>query len=98
MSMSFGWIIGYISLPGFAYLLRHFRYLQAIPTFSVLLLMLFWLWTIPESPRWQLTNNRIDSARISILKAAKMNGKPINDIIEKLAQLKRNFETVFIFF
>ena len=96
MSVSFGWIVGYISLPGFAYLLKNFRYLQSIPTIAAILLMSTWLWTIPESPRWQLSNQRQQSGRQSIIRAAKVNGKIFTEkeINQMLDQMKNNDETV----
>ena len=94
--MSYGWILGYISLPGLAYLLKDFRYLQAIPTVSATVFLITWLWTIPESPRWQLSNNKLESGHKSIVKAARANGKSISEteIYDKLSQLIADTETV----
>jgi len=97
MSVSFGWIAGYIALPACAWLLHDYQYLQAIPTSIALIFMCTWLLTIPESPRWQLTNNQIEKARLTVAKAAKMNGRITNPdyMSDKFNQLKLNTEMVF---
>ncbi|CAG2101200.1 unnamed protein product [Medioppia subpectinata] len=51
MTVTFGWITGYIALPGAACLLKDYQLLQAIPTTMTFVLMCTWLLTIPESPR-----------------------------------------------
>ncbi|RWS23709.1 organic cation transporter protein-like protein [Leptotrombidium deliense] len=80
--ISAGWIVGYLLLPVLAYLLPHFRYLQ-ITVSSLELISLIWLWQMPESPRWQLTNGHIDDAECAIKNAAVVNGKFTEEEIEQ---------------
>ncbi|CAG2102725.1 unnamed protein product [Medioppia subpectinata] len=94
MTVTFGWITGYIALPGAAWILKDYQLLQAIPTTVTFVLMCTWLLTIPESPRWQLSNNQHEKARVTIIKAAKLNGHVTNvDYInDQLDQLRHNSE------
>ena len=83
---SIGWVLGYILLPGFAYWLHDFRYLQLMSAIP-LILMLSWFYFLYESPRWQITNGKVDSAEHTIRKALKKNGKPSHDLKENMKQL-----------
>ncbi|CAG2168371.1 unnamed protein product [Oppiella nova] len=86
-----GWVLGYVLLPGFAYWLQDFRYMQfmsAIP----MIIMLIWFYYLYESPRWQLANGRVDEAEITIRKALQMNGKSTDNLTEKIAQLAKNIQ------
>ncbi|RWS22110.1 organic cation transporter protein-like protein, partial [Leptotrombidium deliense] len=88
--ISAGWIVGYLLLPALAYLLPHFRYLQ-ITVSSLELISLIWLWQMPESPRWQLTNGHIDDAEYSIKKAAVVNGKITEQEIQRKIELLKEY-------
>ena len=79
IGIEFGWALGYIILPGFAYLLRDFRSIQLVTTLSELILLIWWLW-IPESPRWQMSHNQFEKGKECIIKAARENKKHQNDI------------------
>lgn len=56
------------------------------------LLWIIWLWFIPESPRWQLTNGHFVQAERAIKHAAKMNGKSLDNFDEKIFQLRESIE------
>lgn len=64
--------LGHLSLPLFAYLLRDWRNLQlAISVPSVVLIS--YIWVVPESPRWLFTVGRIDDAAKVLEKVAAFN-------------------------
>ncbi|XP_042359909.1 organic cation transporter protein [Plectropomus leopardus] len=68
---------GYILLAGVAYLIRDWRKLQlaiSAPGF----LFIFYIWVLPKSARWLMSNDRKEEAWELIQKAAQMNGKPLN--------------------
>lgn len=90
IAIQFGWALGYIILPGAAYLLRDFRYLQLVCTLPQLLLLLGW-WFIPESPRWLLTQMKIDLAEKSLRKAAITNGYKPQNLDSKINKLLLKF-------
>ncbi|XP_051265873.1 solute carrier family 22 member 6 [Dicentrarchus labrax] len=72
---------GYILLAGVAYLIRDWRKLQlaiSAPGF----LFIFYIWVLPKSARWLMTNDRKEEAWELIRKAAQMNGKPLSKDLE----------------
>ena len=86
MAIEFGWALGYIVLPGAAYLLRDFRWIQLAVTLPECVLLLWWC-SLPESPRWQLTHGKLPEAEAAIRRAAEINGKPTQSIESKLTKL-----------
>jgi len=58
----------------FAYFLPHWRHLQLL--FSVPLIVLVGaFWYLPESPRWLLTNGRVEEAEKIVRDIARVNGR-----------------------
>merc|ERR1719347_697357 len=58
----------------FAYFLPHWRHLQLL--FSVPLIVLVGaFWYLPESPRWLLTNGRVEEAEKIVRHIARVNGR-----------------------
>ncbi|KAK7078509.1 hypothetical protein SK128_022825 [Halocaridina rubra] len=69
------WALSYMVLPGIAYLIRTWQWLQV--AFSVPALFLAaYFWILPESPRWLILNGRHQEALKILKKAAEMNNKP----------------------
>ncbi|XP_022244729.1 organic cation transporter protein-like [Limulus polyphemus] len=75
LAFNFGWALGYIILPGLAWLIRDWYYLQVAITVPCFLLLLFW-WYVPESPRWLVASRRFEEAENVILCAANKNNFP----------------------
>ncbi|XP_030833206.1 organic cation transporter protein [Strongylocentrotus purpuratus] len=70
------WASGIMSLPGLAYLLKDWVYLQlaiSLPN----ILTVFIIAAIPESTRWLLSRGKIDQAEANLQRIAKFNGKEI---------------------
>ncbi|XP_017276830.1 solute carrier family 22 member 5-like isoform X1 [Kryptolebias marmoratus] len=64
--------VGYMILPLFAFYIRDWRMFFFSITMPGSLRMILW-WFIPESPRWLLSQGRIEEAKAIITNAAKMN-------------------------
>ncbi|XP_023239015.1 organic cation transporter protein-like [Centruroides sculpturatus] len=90
-AFSFGWATGLMLLPGIAYLLRDWVYLQIFSTALGSILLLYWCF-IPESPRWLLTRGRYKSAEDIIKVAADKNNMEIPNMQQAIVQLKENIE------
>ncbi|XP_076686945.1 organic cation transporter protein [Andrena cerasifolii] len=65
-----GYAMGIVIIPGIAYLLYEWRYIQLAISLPALLLLIH-LWFMPESPRWLIAHNRRNEAKILIEKACK---------------------------
>uniref|UniRef100_A0A3B4AJZ2 Major facilitator superfamily (MFS) profile domain-containing protein n=1 Tax=Periophthalmus magnuspinnatus TaxID=409849 RepID=A0A3B4AJZ2_9GOBI len=80
---------GYMLLPLFAFFLRDWKNLLLGLTLPSLALVPLW-WYVPESPRWLLSQGRIQEAEVLIEKAAKINKMDAPQIIFKSLQVKND--------
>ncbi|XP_059208116.1 organic cation/carnitine transporter 2-like [Centropristis striata] len=72
LGICLGFAIGYMMLPLFGYFLRDWKSLLLGTSLPALLYIPLW-WFIPESPRWLLSQGRVEEAEAIIRKAAKKN-------------------------
>ncbi|XP_035671194.1 organic cation transporter protein-like [Branchiostoma floridae] len=63
--------LAYVLLPGIAYFIRPWMWLQITVTMPFLFFISFW-WLIPESPRWLISRNRHKEAAAVLRKAAEV--------------------------
>uniref|UniRef100_A0A8C3G3F3 Solute carrier family 22 member 5 n=1 Tax=Cyclopterus lumpus TaxID=8103 RepID=A0A8C3G3F3_CYCLU len=64
--------IGYMTLPWIAYGIREWRTLLAVLSMTSVVYIPLW-WFIPESPRWLLTQGRLEEAEAIVREAARKN-------------------------
>ncbi|CAL1275452.1 unnamed protein product [Larinioides sclopetarius] len=72
IGVNLGWVLGYLCLPGIAWLLRHWIYMQIALTVPFVVLLSTW-WLLPESPRWLLAHGKTEEAVKILSRAAKRN-------------------------
>ncbi|KAM5156977.1 solute carrier family 22 member 13-like [Mantella aurantiaca] len=82
--------VGQMVLAGLGYGIRNWRLLQIVSSAPTGLLF-FYIWTLPESPRWLLTKGKHERAKKILLKAASVNKKNISE--DLLTQLQEEKET-----
>ncbi|CAL4063246.1 unnamed protein product, partial [Meganyctiphanes norvegica] len=70
------WALGYMILPGIAYAVREWHWLQAALTLPTTTLLIYF-WLLPESPRWLVLHGRHEEA-LDVLKwAARVNKREL---------------------
>ncbi|XP_068202142.1 organic cation transporter protein-like [Palaemon carinicauda] len=79
--------IGFMLVPGIAYFVRPWRWLQAAYAIPFLPLILYF-WFLPESPRWLLSQGRYEEALKVFSWAAKVNRRPLPPSDALLVSLK----------
>uniref|UniRef100_A0A8B9L531 Major facilitator superfamily (MFS) profile domain-containing protein n=2 Tax=Astyanax mexicanus TaxID=7994 RepID=A0A8B9L531_ASTMX len=76
---------GYMMLPLIAYLIRNWRMLLVALSVPGLIYIPLW-WFIPESPRWLISQGRVEEAEAIVKNAARKNGVLPPDIIFKKSE------------
>ena len=90
MIAEIGWAFSLMAMPVGNYYIRDFRYMQYCVFAFQLLVAAPWVWTMPESPRWLLTNGRYQEAANVIRRIAKSSKiNDVDSIESKLVLLKR---------
>ncbi|KFM68451.1 Organic cation transporter protein, partial [Stegodyphus mimosarum] len=84
-TFKFGWVFSYMLLPGIAWLIPSWFWLQCAITVPWLILLCVF-WVIPETPRWLLTHGKFHEAEEILLHAARRNKKDIKKTKAALEQ------------
>ncbi|XP_071762813.1 organic cation/carnitine transporter 2 [Centroberyx gerrardi] len=79
--------IGYMTLPWIAYGVRQWRTLLAILSSVAVVYIPLW-WFIPESPRWLLSQGRVEEAEAILRDAARKNKVEAPPVIFKESELE----------
>uniref|UniRef100_A0A7N8YJH2 Solute carrier family 22 member 5 n=1 Tax=Mastacembelus armatus TaxID=205130 RepID=A0A7N8YJH2_9TELE len=82
--------IGYMTLPWIAYAIRDWRTLLAVLSTTAVVYIPLW-WFIPESPRWLITQGRVEEAEAIIRDAARKNKVEAPPVIFKETGVSKKF-------
>ena len=89
MLSGFGWVFGYVLVPGMAYWLKDYQLMSYYAIIPVALTMV-WFYFIPESPRWLITNGQIDRAEQTLRGILKRNQLSDENFDQKFLELKNH--------
>lgn len=86
VGFSLGFTLPTLLLPGVAYLVGSWKYLQLTAGLSGLILIPF-IFILQESPRWLVSTHREKQARAAILKILRINGRQVPDMETTMREL-----------
>lgn len=86
VGFSLGFTLPTLLLPGVAYLVGSWKYLQLVAGLSGLILIPF-IFILQESPRWLVSTHREKQARAAIVKILRINGRPVPDMEATMREL-----------
>lgn len=86
VGFSLGFTLPTLLLPGVAYLVGSWKYLQLVAGLSGLILIPF-IFILQESPRWLVSTHREKQARAAIVKILRINGRPVPDMETTMREL-----------
>ncbi|XP_043923140.1 solute carrier family 22 member 13-like [Protopterus annectens] len=91
--------IGLMILAGVAYAIRNWRMLQLAMSLPMVILV-YYIWTLPESARWLLTQGKNEEAKKYILQAATINKRTVPEaVLQKLkAESNKKMGTILDLF
>ncbi|XP_043931359.1 solute carrier family 22 member 6-A-like, partial [Protopterus annectens] len=95
--------VSQLTLAGYAYLIRDWRWLQFLVSAPYFIFFLY-SWWLPESARWLILNNKATEAVKQLKRVAKFNGKKesgenitpemLNSSVKDLANVKSSYTLV----
>jgi MFS family permease len=77
-TMSSMFALGQVLLGAIASLVYDWRKLSLV-LFTPIFLLVLYRWLITESPRWLISKNKTDEAKLTLERAARLNGRQISD-------------------
>lgn len=87
MIAGFGWVFGYLIVPGIAFWFRDYRAMCLVTILPIVVSMI-WFYFIPESPRWLITNGQVSEAETTLRAILKQNGLNDEEFEQKFFELK----------
>ena len=90
--------MGNCALPLFGWAIARWKWIKVVCTVPAMIMYLTYFIT-PESPRWLVSQGRMEDAKEVLTKIAKTNGSKVPDDIEVkfgFSEKATNFEKIFV--